>query len=234
MGRARRREDGCTKFCNALRKYGEDAFSWTVLVTLKTHGEALAEEMRLIAELKPEYNLSLGGEGNSGIPAWNRKPVTCLEDGKIFPSATHAADAYGLTNINVSEVCMGKYRSAQGEYHFIYGDIVYGLARRKKLIRAIESAHAKRRKRVNCNIALSRYRGIIDGKDASGRSAAGPAKLSKAILCVDDGKCFPSINAAARYYNVDNTALSELCAGKRTRKSVGGLKFRYANTEIIH
>lgn len=232
LGRARRREDGCEKFCHAIRKYGEDAFTWAVLATFCTHAEALAEEIRLIAALKPEYNLTAGGEGTPGLIAWNRKPVTCLEDGKIFPSATSAAAAYGLTVINVAEVCMGKYRSAQGEFHFVYGDVKYGLKTREQLIRKIEKAHAENRKRVNVNAGLSRYRGIIDGKDVAGRSAAGPAKLSRAIICVEDDKEFPSINAAARHYNLDNTAISELCAGKRGRKTVGGFKFKYADRTI--
>lgn len=55
----------------------------------------------------------------------------------------------------------------------------------------------------------------------------GPAALSKAVICLDDGMEFPSASAAARYYGVSRSALIELCLGKNHRKSVGGLAFKY-------
>jgi len=56
----------CPKFHAAIRKYGEDAFSWEILETHANVEDMMAAEIRLIAELKPEYNLTLGGEGAKG------------------------------------------------------------------------------------------------------------------------------------------------------------------------
>lgn len=58
---------GCRKFHAAIRKYGRDVFEWSVLIRVATYEQALKEEIRLIAELKPEYNITLGGEGTVGI-----------------------------------------------------------------------------------------------------------------------------------------------------------------------
>lgn len=56
----------CRRFHNAMRKYGVDAFEWREVFQSEDYSAALAEEMRLIAETKPEYNLTNGGEGNTG------------------------------------------------------------------------------------------------------------------------------------------------------------------------
>ena len=55
----------------------------------------------------------------------------------------------------------------------------------------------------------------------------GPAARARSVVCLDDGRRFPSIVAAAREYGVAKSALTELCLGKRGRKTVGGLRFRY-------
>jgi hypothetical protein len=55
----------------------------------------------------------------------------------------------------------------------------------------------------------------------------GPAALSKAVICLDDGVEFPSASAAARHYGISRSALIELCLGKNYRKSVGGRVFKY-------
>ncbi len=59
-------------------------------------------------------------------------------------------------------------------------------------------------------------------------SHLGPKSLQREIECVDDGLKFESIASAARHYGVAKSALNELCRGQRGRKTVGGLRFRYA------
>ena len=223
-GKAFRGERGCPKFHNALRRYGRDAFVWEVVSVFPTAGEALAEEMRLISDLRPEYNLTQGGEGTSGLPAVNRKAVTCLTDGRMFVSAAAAGKFYGLGHTAVSEICNGKYRSAGNSLHFIYGDVVYAPSERARLIREIEAAHAQRRKRVVKNAA---HIGADTGRDRLNRRATGPQKLSREVVCVDDGSVHASASAAARTYNVARSAVIELCLGKNGRQTVGGLRFKY-------
>lgn len=50
----------------AILKYGPDAFSFGVLEECATMEDANGREVALIAELKPEYNCTLGGLGNLG------------------------------------------------------------------------------------------------------------------------------------------------------------------------
>lgn len=57
----------CKLFHAAIRKHGEDAFEWTVIFSSDSYDLALQEEVRLIAELRPEYNLTAGGEGTKGV-----------------------------------------------------------------------------------------------------------------------------------------------------------------------
>lgn len=56
----------CRYFHAALRKYGLDAFEWTVLLECPSFEEGLREEIRLISEIRPEYNLTRGGQGVVG------------------------------------------------------------------------------------------------------------------------------------------------------------------------
>jgi predicted GIY-YIG superfamily endonuclease len=53
---------------NALRKYGPDAFDWTELSVWPDAASAGLEEVRLIAELKPVYNILAGGRGGYTQP----------------------------------------------------------------------------------------------------------------------------------------------------------------------
>lgn len=163
-------------------------------------------------------NITNGGDGLSGIPAWNRKSVICLEDGNIFDSCEAAGKHYNLSNITISDVCRDKYRSANGlHFAFVNGP--------QRTIKDIEAIHAVRRKRVERPVNL--FADIIDGKDSSGRSAAGPMKNAKPVICIDDGLQYPSASAAARHYNIPKSAIIELCLGKNNRKTAGGLQFKY-------
>lgn len=54
-------------FYRAIRKYGFDKFSAVVIHQCATAYEGLKEEIRLIAEMKPEYNSTLGGESALAI-----------------------------------------------------------------------------------------------------------------------------------------------------------------------
>lgn len=59
-------------------------------------------------------------------------------------------------------------------------------------------------------------------------SHLGPIAVRRAVICIDDGKKYNSIAEAAKIYGVATSALNELCRNQRGRKTVGGLRFRYA------
>lgn len=68
------------KLYGAIRKHGSKVFVWEVISTHQTYKDALSEERKQIAERKPHYNMTAGGEGVLGIrhsektkKEWSRK-----------------------------------------------------------------------------------------------------------------------------------------------------------------
>lgn len=68
---ARYRSNGL--FHNAIRKYGQDSFIWEVIDTALSLEELKQLEIKYIAELKPRYNMTVGGDGiMTGKIPWNK------------------------------------------------------------------------------------------------------------------------------------------------------------------
>lgn len=62
------------RFHCAIRKYGEASFIFEPITILHDYESAFKEEIRLIAELKPRYNMTKGGE----IPSdYRHSPEVC-------------------------------------------------------------------------------------------------------------------------------------------------------------
>jgi len=213
---------GCPKFYAALKKYGPDNFAWMMLAKYETVEEAFAAEERLIAELKPEYNLINGGQAVT--PHTNQKPVTCLEDGNVFDSIADAARHYSVHASHLANLCRGisNLTSCHGK-HFCYFTKKMTEQERADLIMSIDMTSAARRKKIRKPL---RNRLITDGKDIRGHSAAGSLKLSRPVVCVTTNENFSSISAAAVYYNVVGSTITAVCRGRR--RTVGRLVFKYA------
>lgn len=56
-----------TPFHNAIRKYGADAFILYVLAWCDSYLEAKQSEQKWISEIRPDYNVTAGGDGVSGL-----------------------------------------------------------------------------------------------------------------------------------------------------------------------
>lgn len=77
----------CRIFHAAIRKYGPDAFVWETLGTYQTKKDALAAEVQFIFERRPEYNISKGGQGCSGV-RWTlerRMAWSARMKGRVMP-----------------------------------------------------------------------------------------------------------------------------------------------------
>lgn len=221
---ARAGSSQCPKFHAALRKYGPDRFVWKVLFETDDMAEAYRQEHLLVQDTTPEYNSAAGGRSPA---AWNKRPVLCLEDGLVHESAVATADFY---QIDISEVCKvirGERRWA-GCLHFCYADAAP--ISHAEAIEIIDQRFVQKRRRVV--VRKERYEGVKEGRDTKGRLATGPMANARKVLCVEDNKIFDSLSEAARYYDVDAGALSQVCGNKRFRKTAGGKSFRY--TEAIH
>lgn len=55
-----------SRLASAIIKYGKEKFSVEVLEEHQNDSETKAAEIRLIKDLKPHYNVTLGGDGTSG------------------------------------------------------------------------------------------------------------------------------------------------------------------------
>jgi len=228
LSKVRNGERGCPRFYDAIRKYGDKSFIWEVLVSCETFREACEHEIRLISEENPEYNVARGGWLGNEVAA-NRRPVVCLEDGIVYPSGKHAADAYGIGGGDISGCCKFKRRTAANGRHFIFHSSKLSQKQRDKLIRKIDLHSASERSAKRRNTPLvEAYRGVEEGRDAKGRLATGPMRNSKKVICLDDNVIFPSASAAARHYRVCRSAVIELCNGQKGRKQVSGYRFVYA------
>lgn len=59
------KSSNCVKLKNAIQKYGKENFSAVILGTYSNIKELNEAEIRFISDLKPNYNLTLGGDGGS-------------------------------------------------------------------------------------------------------------------------------------------------------------------------
>lgn len=161
-------------FYRAIRKYGRDEFSWEIIMKCDTALEAIQQEIRLIAELKPEYNSTLGGEGR-----------------------------------------LGGYISEEGRRRISIANKGHKRSRGRKL--SLESRNLIRMAQTDPG-AIQRWKKY---------SILGPMAMARKVKCINDGKIFDSATSAAKSYNVCKSAVIEICLGKKYRKTIGGLSFKY-------
>jgi len=99
-------------FSNALRKYGKENFSWIILEECENNmrGE---REIHWINKIKPEYNVTLGGDGGTlGRPcpehvkeATRQSRIVAVRDrttGKEYPSMKEARADTGVLESSIS------------------------------------------------------------------------------------------------------------------------------------
>lgn len=56
---------------------------------------------------------------------------------------------------------------------------------------------------------------------------------SRSVVCLDDGKIFPSIAVASEYYGIHRTTINQVCKGVRSHKTAGGKRFAYEEEREI-
>lgn len=91
----------------AIRKYGEDAFAFTALCECETYEEALVREIELIAEMRPPYNATDGGQG---LCYWTGKVRDAETNRKI--SITKTGVSRGHTPPHALEIFKENMRRA--------------------------------------------------------------------------------------------------------------------------
>lgn len=100
----------------AMREFGHDCFVFEVVIAIDDHDLGMALESEMVDGWKPAYNIAPGGRRRvwgDAVPKLapndgRHKPVKCLNDGRVFPSAIAAAAAYGLKARHVANTASGK------------------------------------------------------------------------------------------------------------------------------
>jgi hypothetical protein len=118
------------------------------------------EEERLIAALKPEYNIASGGlvftskekQAQFAVARAQKtsKPIICLDDGSIYQSIKAAANAHGVAKPSISSICEREGISKKGlSFAFFTGPLTE--EERKEIInerhaRSLVSEGARKKK----------------------------------------------------------------------------------------
>lgn len=143
---------GCTKFYNAIKKYGIENFSFIILEDNLTLEEANNREEYYIQyynTIQNGYNLKSGGLNNEysseskqkmSNSCSTKRKIQCVETGIIYDSAMDVEKKLGFFNTNIISACSGKLITAYG-YHWIFVDnpIIHKKDRRKKSVICIET-----------------------------------------------------------------------------------------------
>lgn len=205
-------------FTLALRKYGFDMFRFTLLKRYETKAEMVADEIRLIALWKPEYNIGPGGEGGVAPPAEQfakfmagrerasvnrRRPVICLSDGRVFDSGKEAAAHYGVSRSGICLVLNGTRASLKGKFFAYY---------------------------TGTEQPLIDPGGEIEKLRIVQRNLMVQNTTRKAVICVNDGREYTSLSDAAEAYGIDIGAVSDVV--RRVRLHHKGRVFVYAGENI--
>lgn len=147
-------------FCKAIRKYGRENFTFTTVRTFSNCDAALAEEIRLIKVLKPEYNLTLGGQGNFGHIVTDAQKKRLVE--------VHTGNKYrvGMTHTDEVKELLSKLATKQGNFKK-FGHLgplsvrrkVRCLADGKEFLSIVETARFYGVSKSHLNMHLLKYKG---------------------------------------------------------------------------
>jgi len=200
---------GCTagKFYNAIRKYGFEAFSFEVFKECSSFKEAQSEEIRIISELKPEYNTALGGQGALG---YRHSPeiierIASKRRGKPNP----------LKGIRRTIETIEKMRAQRKANPVRYW---LGKSRSRTTIEKIIAA------KRGCK-APSPTEKMQSVRIENMRRAS--VQRCRKVMCLDDGAVFESAACASHHYGWHPTTVAGVCNSNGKRKSVYGKRFKY-------
>lgn len=202
---------GKTKiFSKAIRKYGVDAFEWKVLHDYLFPEDAVAAEVRSIEKLKPEYNMTLGGDGVRGLKM--------SEASKAKMRAAHTPERRAKARETMLRVITPEVRAKS----------IASLKARKGI------PNLKRRGLKHSDETKQKLRAYALRDKAAFIARMKAVPKGRPVICLTDGREFPSATAAAKHYNVGTSSIIEHCLGRDNRLTVGGMTFQYKDAPVIH
>lgn len=228
---------GCRVFNAAIRKYGADAFTWSILATISSHDDMMIEEVRLIREIAPEYNITRGGNGVIGVPRtpeWTEKIARALRGRKMSPERIAAMKASARPDkLFKPVVCLndGNYfksvKDAAQHYGIGKNNIGGMLSGEHTQCKGLSFVFSNREmtaeeRKVNLGTLEARRVAWNVRRNADKR---------RSVICLTDDELYESGRAAAKYYDITPARVMQLCqSGGQT---LAGLSFRYADSPAV-
>jgi group I intron endonuclease len=234
-------------FHRAIVKYGPESFTFVVLKEFETYELALDGERRLIAELKPEYNVSAGGISPLGVK-WSasrrEKIITGMKASwteerkkkhslkakgiKRTPEQLEKMKLVDRSDAFKSVVCLTDnlfFKSVKEAVSF-YGTKSVGevLAGRQYLAKGKAFAFAKKplsdrkcRELLNAHLSKKHYANLKQFEGFHNR----------AVKFINEDKIFKNAKAAALYLGIKKNSVRHICLfGGETAE---GFKFMFAD-----
>ena len=208
FGAARRKGNG--RFYDAIRKYGEDGFEFSIIETCDTYEDVLRREAEIIAERKPYYNITDGGRGAIGYRHTEATKRAMSEKRK-------GRCNYWLKGKTLSLEHRSKIVETKRANPFPHPN----------LGRPLSSEH---KKNISAALTGTKWKNrptpemISVWKRSSDLAAQ---RRRRAVVCLDDGKAFISATEAAKAYRLDKNCVAAVCRPTARNKSAGGLRFAY-------
>ena len=223
----------------AIKKYGWENFDKELLEQCSID-ELNNREIYYIARYKPEYNLTIGGDGLKGYEPssetkaklseaakkqWQlpeqkarfQKPIICIETGETFESVKSAAIKAGVNHSSISQVLNGKTKTAGG-YHWEY----------------LREDDKQKRGHHFSDDVIEHFRKINLGRKMSAKTIEklsekakqrGNKHCQKSVICIETGEIFESVKNAADKIGVVQSFLSKVLNGKK--KTAGGYHWKF-------
>lgn len=229
---ARAKRPGCRVFNAAIRKYGADAFEWSVIATASSFDEMMREEVRLIEELKPEYNITAGGQGMIGLVRtreWMEKTSRALKGRKHPPELVERMRHYSKERLFKSVVCLNDGRFFRSHKE---AALFYGIGKRRigevtsgREISCDGYSFVKSDRpftEVEIKIELARIEERREAWDARRNK-----EKRRPIICLNDLTVHPSGRAAAAAYGIAISRVMQLCQTGRVLNPENDLRLSY-------
>lgn len=223
--------------CKAIAKYGWDSFDKTVLEFCPVE-ELDEKEIYYIAKLKPEYNLTEGGDSPKGYKhspetkellkqlakkQWEdenqqklfKKPIICIDTGEIFDSVKSAAAKVGVSRSGISMILNGRGKTAGG-YRWAY------LKPEEDKVSEETSKNMGKANRGRKQSAETIEKRVAHWKGKKRENI----NWCKSVFCVETGRIFASVKIAAESVGITPCFLSKVLHGKK--KTAGGYHWKFA------
>lgn len=203
----------------AIRKYGPEAFAIEQVASCLSLEHATAVEKSVIQSLKPEYNMTNGGEFTLGkrlLSKESAERIRLAHAGKVITQEQRAA---------ISATLKARYAADPQFKESALAALAVGRSRidRSKQRAAVSDASSGRVWSDESRQKLSEAKRGIRHTDEVLRRIA--EQKRKAVECITLAVTFDSASDAADATGLHVSTISQVCLGKRN--SADGLQFRY-------